>query len=217
LKATVETTRTLEDTLAALAVSADGKVVAAAGGHYRKVVLIRAATGKTDRVIESDEQVWSLCFSPDGKTVAFGTKKGKVRLYSAETGKLIREASPAKYGIHCLTFAPGGTRIAAGCEDGSVCVFDAATGKSLVSYVAHRRTVHQVAVSSDGKYVASAGFDKVLHVYDVGNDKTLKSVHTGFAHPSLSFGAGNLTSTEGTTLRVLDLKTQKLTPVRDVQ
>jgi WD40 repeat protein len=74
-----------------LAVSPDGKSVAAVGND-RRVRLFSAADGKPLRDLsEHPPPLFSVAFHPDGKSLATGDLKGIVRQINLETGKVERE------------------------------------------------------------------------------------------------------------------------------
>ncbi len=71
---------------------------------------------KLERTLKGDSEVLSVAFSPDGKTVASGTKNG-IRIYDAGTGKLKSAWKWRKDRTKCVVFSPDGQLLASGGED----------------------------------------------------------------------------------------------------
>ena len=72
-----------------------------------------------------------MAASPDGAYVAAGGGSGRVYLWHAPSGELVR-AWPAHYKAACaLAFSPCGTGLASGGADGGVHVWDVAAAVDL--------------------------------------------------------------------------------------
>ncbi len=100
--------------------------------------------------------MWSLAFSPDGKTVAAGYSDGDAKLWDWRAGKTIAafpHGGPPAGGA-AVAFSADGTMVAVGDGNGARVWTvgggeDAATALSPAAY--------SVAFSPDGKTVASGG------------------------------------------------------------
>jgi WD40 repeat protein len=64
-------------------------------------------------------QVHSVAFSPDGKTLASGDLSGEVKLWSVATLQEVGSLDGQGGKIHCLGFSPDGQTLAAGAEMGN--------------------------------------------------------------------------------------------------
>jgi WD40 repeat protein len=112
---------------------------------------------------EGTELVWSVAFSPDGKTVASGGVYGSLLLWDVRTGK--RRAAPQLFnpeegeeGLNpalSVAFSPDGKLLAAGTLRG-LKFWDASTGKEVKGLKGPRAAVWSVAFSRDSKTVATA-------------------------------------------------------------
>jgi WD40 repeat protein len=83
-------------------------------------------------VIPLNEPGWGMAFSPDGKTLAYGTQAGSIELYDADSGRRVNAwAAGAAHATNWLAFA-GNSRllVANGGVDGPT-LWDATTGKLL--------------------------------------------------------------------------------------
>jgi serine/threonine protein kinase/uncharacterized protein with WD repeat len=69
--------------------------------------------------------IWSVAFSPDGKTLAMALDTGAVKLWDPETGK-IKLTLPAhkKFPIWSVAFSPDGRLMATGSDEGTVKLWD---------------------------------------------------------------------------------------------
>jgi WD40 repeat protein len=203
----------LKDNVQAVAISPDGKVVAA--GTDKNVLTFDASSGKSIQSLEHDDRTSGIGFSPDGKSLAVGTEDGKFRLWSVATGKQLWQTKPHKGDVHCVAFFYDGTKMATGSADGTVCILEAKTGKTLASYHAHRATVWQVAVSPDGKFVGSCGLDECINLWDAENEKNVATEKIDNKHfPGIAFSKTHLFVAHGTAVKLLDLKTRKLSDLR---
>jgi WD40 repeat protein len=99
-----------------------------------------------------------LAFSPDGKLLATGEGKGKVRLWCPDTGRNLTTLSGHAYLIYSLAFSPDGKWLVSGSMDSTVStkVWEVATGRERARIETRNlRSIHGVAFSPDGRYLAT--------------------------------------------------------------
>ncbi len=71
-----------------------------------------------------DGPILAVAVSPDGARIAVGSEAGDVRIYEAETGKLLGRCRGHSGGIYAVEFTPDGAHLAAGGFDGVLRWYD---------------------------------------------------------------------------------------------
>jgi WD40 repeat protein len=109
--------------LACLALSPDGRLIAAGDPSTKAVKLWNAATGALERTLSTGKtQPWSLAFSPDGKALVIGGQNddhsGQVQLWDAQTWT-VKHVSDQEHYVNQVAFSPDG-KIVASCEGGEL-------------------------------------------------------------------------------------------------
>src|SRR5262249_4229662 len=122
------------------------------------------------RVLEERHtaQVWSVCFSLDGKLLASGGDDGLIRLWDVASGRKGRELGGQSRAQAYLTFSPDGRTVAAGGTNGTVNRWDVTTGQRQEPWRCHAPVgeVRPVAYSPDGRLLASGGTDGTVQLLD---------------------------------------------------
>jgi len=117
--------------------------------------------------------LYTVTFSPDGRTLAAGGAGRALGLWDVTTGKEIRQF-PVRGQPRAAAFSPDGKTIAA-TGNSAVNLFDVATGKELRQFVGHPSRATDVVFSPDGKTLASTGgFDNTVRLWDVATGKELR-------------------------------------------
>lgn len=119
--------------------------------------------------------VGGLAYSPDGKRIAAGMAQ-ILKIWDAETGKVVLSFRAHQYVITSLAFSPDGQRIATTSPESNMKLWDAETGKELLEIP--NNGGEGIAFSPDGKRIASPS-GQLVKVWDALTGKEIQSFKTG--------------------------------------
>jgi RNA polymerase sigma factor (sigma-70 family) len=158
----------------ALAFSPDGSMLAGGGWGDARLRLWEVATGKELKVFPKiAEDIVSVAFAPDGKTVAAASDK--VYLYDPATGK---ERLRIERRAQRLAFNKDGS-VLIGAVSGAIYRWDAASGRLLTPSVAQDSGVAQMLVSADRRSVFTIDQEGDLYVWDAAGGKPPRRIVGG--------------------------------------
>jgi WD40 repeat protein len=152
-----------------VALSADGRLVAAAG--QSRMELWNLTTGK--RLRRTLGSFSAVAVSPDGKLLATAEEDKGVRIRDVATNKTVVHVRSTEKQINELTFSPDGCKLLADTR-GTLCLWDIATGREQHRWQ-HGRLV-ATAFSRDGKQLATADDGCMVRYWDLESGKEVFSV-----------------------------------------
>ena len=138
-------------------------------------------TGKSNPLDATQRTICSLCYSPDGRTLAAGIWDNTVCLWDTHTGRQIQSLRGHRHWVHSVCYSPDGKTLASGSSDGTVRLWDTHTGRQIRILKGHRHWVHSVCYSPDGKTLASGSSDDTIRLWDTHIGRPLRTF-TGHRH-----------------------------------
>ena len=124
----------------ALAVSLDGAEVAAGGGSVLHLTPItrqgpprRAGPTRSLRLDDTFGGLFTVAWSPNGRKLALGSKKGNVRIIDAATGKTLRVLPGHRLGVTSLVWSSDG-RMLISTDDEAIRLSDTETAVAIDTF-----------------------------------------------------------------------------------
>ena len=155
-----------------VAFSSDGKTLAS--DAYGGTITFRdVATRKTIVTFGEPRQlsIFSVAFSPDGKTLAAVGCDLCFRVWRLPSNKEADAFLPNDGAAWGLAFSPDGKTLAVSRGDGSIQLYAVATGNRIATLKRHDGWIYTVAFSPDGKTLASGSGDKTIKLWNIATAK----------------------------------------------
>jgi len=208
MAATAEAARNVVATQTAVAAQATSAAVATLAvlqTTTAQAVLV-PATGHIDKV-------YSVRWSPDGRSLVTASADGTARVWTAATGQtqliLRGHSGPVLAAVYSLD----GKFIVTGGKDGTIRFWDATTGASTATIVGGPNNINSIAYSPKDTSFATAGSDKVAKIWSAPGGQ-LQASFRGHTSPVLDVaynpdGSQIITTSSDNTAQIWDLGTGK--------
>jgi len=178
-----------EGNVNAVAFTADGKELYAAGGQPGWGGEIRRWSVPEGRMLKVSsghkDAIYSIALSPDGKVLASGSYDQKIKLWDLATGRELKTLSGHNGCVYDLAFRPDGKILASASADRTVKLWDAESGERRDTLSQSLKEVYAVAFSPDGKHLFAGGADNRIRVWRISENAAETAnpiLHSKFAH-----------------------------------
>ncbi len=174
-----------------MAVSPDGKLLAAAGGDQVLRVWEVTSGRQVDRLPRLPGPIRSLVFAPEGRRLYIGCAGAHpIKVRDLVTGNVEGEY-PVTDGLSSrLALAPDGKRLVAGTAKGTVLVWDLqGAGGAALEFKRHTGPVTALAFLPGGKQFVSAGHDGKVLWWEAGKDNPTTVAELPWAVPDVAVSA----------------------------
>lgn len=132
------------------------------------------------------DAVGAVVFSPDSRSVISGGDDGNIRIWSVETGAVVRTIETPKvplgdFGvlmpsrISSLDIAGDGVRLLSGSGERSLRLWDINTGKELKTLQGHRDRNSMLAFLRSGTQAVSASWDGTFKLWDLATGREVRT------------------------------------------
>ncbi len=150
----------------AAAFSTDGsQVLTTIGLPQPGALLWNAQSGELLRKFEwTASWPMSAALSRDANRVAAGAQDGRIRLFDAGSGALLRTLTASGW-VRALAFAPTAPLLASGSSDSTAALYNHETGQRLHTFEANAGAVVTVAFSPNGQTLLIAWADGLIRLY----------------------------------------------------
>ena len=147
-----------------VALSPDGRRIAIAG-LTNGLTVWDTTTGQRTAQWATSNSVWSLNFSPDGRSLLSAGWAPEAMLWSVAEDRAPLILAGHSASTWSAAFSPDGATVASVASDQTLQLWDAATGGHRATLLGHNSEVWAVAFSPDGQTLATAGKDRKVMLW----------------------------------------------------
>jgi WD40 repeat protein len=125
-------------------------------------------------------EVWGIATSPDGRWIATASHDLTVKLWDAQTMKLVRTLEGHRGVVWSVAFSPDSKYLASSSAEpgsGTVKVWEVATGRQHRHFRGHQQLVVGLAFHPSRPLLASSSLDGSVFLWDLEGGKSVGQVH----------------------------------------
>jgi len=151
--------------IAAVAASADGRLVALTGDDGL-VRLLRWPPVPQRKLVQHTGNVAGVATTPDGKVVVSGSENQQLQIFDGATGKSLKSLSGQQGTTTAVDVHPGGSLVVTGNSTGSWQAWRVVDGKAQPGRGGHQQAIRAIAVSPAAEpQLATAGADGTVRTW----------------------------------------------------
>ncbi len=113
-----------------------------------------------------------LAVSPNGRIVAGGGWWKGIRMWDANSGRLLQSLEGPEQAVRAVAFSPNGEFVAAGGDDHVVRLWRVRDGRPTDQLCGHETAIRCLAFTANGKKLISGSEEKLVSLF--GDEKTLR-------------------------------------------
>jgi WD40 repeat protein len=124
--------------------------------------------------------VWSVAASPDGRWFATASHDQTVKLWDAQSLRLVRTLTSHETLVWCVAFSPDSKYLASGSageHSGDIRVWEVETGAQKHHFQEHKALVAAVAFHPTRPWLVSSALDGSIYLWDLEADRSLGLLH----------------------------------------
>jgi len=154
-----------------------GSMLAAGGFGQLTNISVFDDLAHSPRVLQGhSEEVTSVAFSPNGETLASGSRDTTIKLWNGQTGTLLNTLTGHASVVSGLAFSTDGKTLASASHDKTIGLWDVESRELVRTLTGHSHWVESASFSDDGKTLASGSSDTTVRVWNVETGKQVWSL-----------------------------------------
>jgi WD40 repeat protein len=146
-------------------------------------------------------QIWSVAFSPDGRTLASSSRDRTIKLWDVKSGQCLKTLQGHIGDIWAVAFSPDGNILATGGDDRTVRLWDVDSEQLQMTLQGHQGSVQSVIYSPNAQTLVSGSEDETIKIWDVITGECLKTLRANRPYEGMNImGVTGLTEAQKMTL-----------------
>ncbi len=113
----------------------------------------------------TDEEITSVVFSPDGKWIATGGSKSFMKLWNTGLDQADKDIKDTHRNVYAIGFSPDSKWVMTAGSGNIINIWDIKTEQTSHQIRTDESAIYSLAVSYDGQWVATAGESRKIHVW----------------------------------------------------